>query len=294
MLAMDSTPLNATLPAFNRSLVFQCGEMMEGIMTWAFFSVLVLLLGSLASVCVLWDLVDKHYRGRQPMTSNSWFTLNVTLMDVVFLAFLLPEVLNVLLWQSEEYQRFAYLVYSLNYSGRPLFAACVCLDCYMAVLHPLRYRSQSLRTRALITAGVWLATLAHGSAILAEPGLLTEPLMSWPFFCSLVVILYCDGRLLWALGRPGTSRGGEPHPQKKRALRIVAVSLVIALGNYLFTLLATTLGRLLVPDERRYVCLVVFLATIPVELTTVLMPGLYLRGTGRLCCLPPTCCNHQL
>ncbi|CAL8303797.1 unnamed protein product [Lota lota] len=271
--------------ALNNSFVFDCTEMPEGFIIWAFFSILVFLLGSPLCIWVLWDLVDKHYRGGQPCTPNTLFTLNVTVMDVVFLTFLLADALNFLLWQNEILTNFNYLTFSLNFSGRPLLMACVCLDCYMAILHPLRYRSQTLSSRAIITAVIWLASLVNGGVFIMNPNLLAKPGMWWPFLSSLVVIVYCDCCILWTLSRFRMSRG-ESHQQKKRALHIISVT------NYLPSMIAVIFGRLIFQSEEKFYCLIILPAIIPLQLTSVLMPTLYLRKVGKLCGIMPTFCNN--
>jgi hypothetical protein len=95
---MDSPALNATLPALNNSSVIGCLKLLEGF--WAFFTILVFLLGFPLSIWVLWDLVDKHYRGGQPWTPNTVFTLNVTVMDLVFLAYL-PVDVNIIFIENK-------------------------------------------------------------------------------------------------------------------------------------------------------------------------------------------------
>ncbi|CAL8306157.1 unnamed protein product [Boreogadus saida] len=277
VLDMDSPALNATLPALNNSSVMECPELFRGF--WAFFSTLVFLLGFPLSIWVLWDLVDKHYRGGQPWTPNTVFTLNVTVMDLVFLAYLPVDVLNIIFIDNKILLFIAFVTFSLNLTGRPLLMACMCLDCYMAVHHPLHYRSQSLSSRVIITAVIWLASSVNGAAFVMNKELLSVAGMWWPFLSSAAVILYCDCCLLWTLSSSRTSRG-EPHRLKKRALNIVSMSLLVTVANYLPTMIMILFGRYFVGSEENYFCLILYPAMIP--LASVFMPALYLMKVGKL------------
>jgi len=287
---MDSPALNATLPALISESFFNCSGMMEGTIIWCSFSILVVLLGLPVCICVLWDLVDKHYRGGHPFTPNSLFILNITMMDVLFLAFILPEMFNLLLWKNSGLQMFIILVFNLNYSGRPMLMACMCLDCYVAVLHPLRYRSQTLYARAIVITVVWLVVVGNWVALILYPVLNNDFGMNWPFISSLTVIVYCDCCILWALRRTFGTSQGELHPQKKRALHIVGVSLLITLVNYLLPVIAFTFGRLFVQSNKKYNCLIAIPAMIPIALTSIFMPAVHLRVVGKLhCSITPIC-----
>ena len=276
---MDSPALNATLPALNNSSVSDCPKLLKGF--WVSFSIVVVLLGFPLSIWVLWDLVDKHYRGGQPWTPNTVFTLNVTVMDLVFLAYLPVDVVNIIFIENKILMKIGFVTLSLNLTGRPLVMACMCLDCYMAVHHPLRYRSQTLSSRVMITAVIWLASLVNGAAFSMNEELMEVPGMWWPFLSSAAVIVYCDCCLLWTLSRSRTSRG-EPHQLKKRALDIISTSLLVTVANYLPTMIMILFGKYFVRSEENYLCLVSFPALIPLELTSVFMPALYLMKVGKL------------
>ena len=275
---MDFLDLNATLPALNNSSVSDCPKLLKGF--WVSFSIVVVLLGFPLSIWVLWDLVDKHYRGGQPWTPNTVFTLNVTVMDLVFLAYL-PVDVNIIFIENKILMKIGFVTLSLNLTGRPLVMACMCLDCYMAVHHPLRYRSQTLSSRVMITAVIWLASLVNGAAFSMNEELMEVPGMWWPFLSSAAVILYCDCCLLWTLSRSRTSRG-EPHQLKKRALDIISTSLLVTVANYLPTMIMILFGKYFVRSEENYLCLISFPALIPLELTSVFMPALYLMKVGKL------------
>ena len=280
---MDSLALNATLPALNNSSEFDCFKELS--IPWAFFSILVVLLDFPLSIWVLWDLVDKHYRGGQPWTPNTVFTLNVTLMDLAFLAFLPLDVLNVFFIGNKIVRNISHMTLSLSLTGRPLLMACMCLDCYMAVHHPLRYRSQTLSSRVIITAVIWLASLVNGAAFIMKPNLLGAPGGWWPFLSSAVVMVYCDCCILWTLSRSRTSRG-EPHQLKKRALDIISMSLFVTVVNYFPMMIVVLFGRyfaiLSILSWEDYICLISFLVEIPLELTSVFLAVLYLRKVGKL------------
>ncbi|KAJ0015950.1 hypothetical protein NQD34_014240, partial [Periophthalmus magnuspinnatus] len=140
-----------------------CEDLITGILVWAIFSTLFSVLGCPACVAVLWELFQR-YKAGTPFTPNDIFMLNLTCMDLVFLFFIPSGCFNYLLWHIDVIQMFTDFVCSLNLAGRPLLTACICIDCYLAVVHPVFYRAnKSPTSRLLMCAVVWTITLIQGT-----------------------------------------------------------------------------------------------------------------------------------
>lgn len=264
-----------------------CGDMIAGIIVWASLSALFSLVGCPACVAVLWELFRRHKAGT-PITPNDVFMLNLTIMDLVFLFFVLFGLCNFLLWHIDSAQMLSNFLYSLNLAGRPLLTACICLDCYLAVVHPVAYRTRkSLTPRVLMTAAVWTITLAQGAASTVVEELNHSAWAMFVYVIALPIIVICDVSILWTL-KKSLRTGGDLHPRKKKALQIITNSMVMTVISYVPPVLAYVLGDLIISDEKEFEC---FLA-IPILITptagSVIMPLLYLGNLGSLkslCCL---------
>lgn len=263
-----------------------CGDMVEGIMVWASLSALCSLVGCPACVAVLWELLRRHRAGT-PFTPNDVFMLNLTVMDLVFLVFVPFGLCNFLLWHITSVQMLSNFLYALNLVGRPLLTACICLDCYLAVVHPMTYRTRkSLTPRLLMAAAVWIVTAVQGSVSIVIAELSHSAWAMFVYIIALPVIIICDVSILWTL-KNSLRAGGDLHPKKKRALQIITNSMVMTVTSYIPPMLAYIIGDLIISDDDVYEC---YLA-IPVLTTptagSAIMPLLYLGNLGRLkspCC----------
>ncbi|XP_049420315.1 lysophosphatidic acid receptor 4-like [Epinephelus fuscoguttatus] len=263
-----------------------CGDMMAGIIVWASLSALFSLVGCPACVAVLLELFRRHKAGT-PVSPNDVFMLNLTIMDLVFLFFVPLGLCNFLLWYIRPIQMLSNFLYALNLAGRPLFTACICLDCYLAVVHPVTYRTRkSLIPRVLMAAAVWTITVTQGITFKVVSEMNHSAWAMSVYIIALPIIISCDVSILWAL-KKSVHAGGDLHPRKKKALQIITNSMVMTVTSYVPPVLAYILGDLIISDDTVYEC---FLA-IPILITptagSAIMPLLYLGNLGGLkspCC----------
>lgn len=260
--------------------------MMAGIMVWASLSALLSLVGCPACVLVLRQLYRRLKAGT-PFSPNDFFMLNLTVMDLVFLLFVPFGLCNFLLWHARAVQLLSNFLYALNLAGRPLLTACICLDCFLAVVHPVTYHARtSLTLRFLMAAVVWTVTVAQGVAAVAAEELIHSAWAMVVYVVALPVIVTCDVSILRTLKRP-VCAGGGLHPAKKKALQIITNSVVMTVISYVPPVLAYVSGNLTISDDKVYEC---FLA-IPILVTptagSAIMPLLYLGNLGGVkapCC----------
>lgn len=249
---------------------------------WAASTLLCFALGFPASVVILWEMFKKH-RNRARFTPNEFFILNLSIMDVSFSIFIPPGVLNHLIWKCWEVEAFWNAVYAFSVSGRPLLMACTCLDCYLAVVHPITYhqrKSMIQNMRVVMVTTVWICTLAFAISFFLFYKLFFAVVSVIPYIVAIVIIGICDSFILYTLM---TSKPGRKNLQKQRTIQILTNSLVISLFSYIPPLFMIVVGRAMT-DIRTFVCVIGTPMTIISPLGSVLLSILHLSNIGKLNC----------
>lgn len=256
-----------------------CKDYREGIYIWAFCTLLCFVFGFPASIAILWELLKTHRRGT-PLTPNDFFILNLSAMDIVFFVFILPGVLNHLIWHCWVFEAIWNGIYALNTCGRPFLMACICLDCCVAVVHPIIYhKKKSLTPRVMVAGIVWTFTVATGIAFGLFHTLYYSIFPIVLFVIPVIIIGICDSFILHALIRSDLGRKNI-HPQKKRAIQTLINSMVMAAISYLPPVLMYAFGLQL--NITIFICTIVVPITITSTLGSTVMPILYLNNIGKL------------
>ncbi|XP_068162265.1 lysophosphatidic acid receptor 6-like [Antennarius striatus] len=287
MLLPVTQNLTFNLSESSEDVFERCGDMITGIIIWATLSALFSLIGCPACFAVLWELFQRQQPGA-PITPNVFFMLNLTIMDLVFLCFVPFKLCNFLVWHFKFIEMLTNFLYSLNLVGRPLLTACICLDCYLAVVHPVTYRTRrGLTPRVLMAVTVWTLTLAQGALSVVFDELNHSSWAMLLYAIALPIILICDVSILQTLKKSHPS-GGILHPRKKRALQIIINSMIMTFISYVPPLLAYVLGDLIIHDRKVYECLLATPILITPTAGSIIMSLLYLGNLGSLrgpCCL---------
>lgn len=267
-----------------------CSSFKTGEYTWACFTLLCFLVGFPAALVILREMIKTQRRGTT-FTPNELFILNITIMDALFLAFLPPGLLNHFSLKIWAMEAFWNLVYALNTCGRPFLMACICFDCYLAVVHPIFYhKNRSLTPRAVVVAVVWTLTAANGVAFFLFYKLAYSFFSSVTFSIPIVIIGFCDGVIVYTLVKSDPV-GKQIHPQKQRAIQTLIYSLAMTAVSYLPPLILFAAGRRLTGSLDLFVCTIVFPITITSTLGSTIMPILYLYTVGKLNWVRLGCCK---
>ncbi|XP_063076961.1 G-protein coupled receptor 183-like [Engraulis encrasicolus] len=272
---MDHT--NATTsPANHTETPFDpfCTGMLEGTLVWAVISVPCSLVGVIASAWVLSLLLHDL---------RDIYMINLTAMDLIFNVSVLPAALCFFLWRNEVFLKINDFIYCLSVSGRPLFMVCICVDCFMAVLHPITYRNLTRsRYRQVVCMPVWGFTLVYGLMFIFNPQLFITPYMIVPYILSLPAITFCNLSILHALRKQDPSGKTDVHPQKQRALHTITNSFVMAVVSYLPPLVVNVLMPVLPLTEQQSYCQVGTPFLVGTTLGGTIQPLLYLSHRGHL------------
>ncbi|XP_041034778.1 lysophosphatidic acid receptor 6-like [Carcharodon carcharias] len=213
----------------------------------------VFVIGTVSNCCVLWYL----FRKKDTFTPSNVFMVNLALIDLIFAA-LLP--FKVAYHALENDWVFGDLVCKItgslffaNMYGSTLFLTCICVDRYIAVVHPIR-SLQLRRTRygVLICCLIWLLLAASLLYLTIGQPLTSKfpdgktaclenySMSTWSehisgisitaavigFFIPLVVIIICYPLIARKLLEHKTGTD-TVHVVKRKALRMVLLVLVV-------------------------------------------------------------------
>ncbi|KAL2078719.1 hypothetical protein ACEWY4_026404 [Coilia grayii] len=246
-----------------------------GPMVWCVCSIPCTGVGLPACVWLLWELIKRKHSG-----SANTYMLNLTVMDLVFNIFLLPTALNYFLFRNALLRKICFIASSFNVSGRPLFTACVCVDCYMAVVRPITYmKTRNSRYAVVVSVVVWSVVLACGTLIMIREDLVAVFTVT---VCTLALptITFCDIFILRTLRKPDPSGRADVHPQKQRALQTITNSLVITVMAYLPPLVLEVFSALMPLSPMEVLCNIEVPVRIACMLGSTLMPLLHLENMG--------------
>lgn len=268
-----------------------CTQLEGGKHVWALCTVVCFAVGFPACVAILWAMF-KTRRGGSPFSPNDFFTLNLSAMDAVFLAFIPPGFLNYYMLYNEAFEAIWNGVYSLNTCGRPLLMACACADCYLAVVHPITYCQRKSQTlRAVLAGVVWTVTVASGFVYTFFYKIFLTMFPMVPFAVAIVIIGVCDSFIIHTLINSDPGKNNTIHPQKQRAVQTLINSLVVAFISYLPPILLYTFGLPLIDDPNVFFCTIGLPVTVTSTLGSAVMPLLYLNNLGKLDRFRFGCCR---
>ncbi|XP_067280746.1 C-C chemokine receptor type 8-like [Pseudorasbora parva] len=174
----------------------------------------------------------------------------------------------------------------LGITGRPVFHCLMCVERYLAVVHPVTFlKFKPLRYRVICCTATWIITLGSCFLFLS----LNSPAQIWfytlQFLLFLSVQLFCLVAVLRALKQSGPGERGrerkEENHTKRRAFKIIlitTVNTVIIYVPYIITGLFTIVTKQNI-RALWLICILCFL------LAGFVQPVLYLCRAEKLVCL---------
>lgn len=174
----------------------------------------------------------------------------------------------------------------LSLHSQPVFQCCVCVERYVAVVHPITYlKYKPLRYRAAGLGVVWLSAglLALGGQMIGNLFLLLGILLT-----VMCVEMFCSLSILVVLKRsgPGDARESKESERersnlvKKRAFIIVSLLQVKLLVNYSPLIVISSIENQI--SDKQLMGDLITLAITFCFFGTFIQPLLYLRRAGKL------------
>ncbi|KAF5909438.1 proteinase-activated receptor 3-like, partial [Clarias magur] len=174
-----------------------------------------MVVGLPANIMVLWLI----HRNRSDSTTSDIFIWHLAVRDSFFCLIPPLELANLLFLTTSGpwyVLRFFYGVKDLS----PLFLACICLDRYMAVRHPIVFSNLKDRPhRPVCAVVVWFITLVHGILKSLDTIPNFDKVFTVLILTTFAFMVFCNISILCALRQSGPGKD-DMHPVKKRAFKM--------------------------------------------------------------------------
>lgn len=181
--------------------------------------------------------------------------LSLSVINLTFLAQIPFCLCNFLQWHIRELQIFFLFICSINVNSKPLIAAFICWHRYVAVVHPIVYKTSKklhvVRKAMIITICFIIVGCGLVEATLTW---LSTPFFAIPLIVSLPVIIFCNISVIFTLRKPDPTGKINIYPQKKQALQTIFISFIILFVVYLPTFSISVFGQLMVFSEPELFC----------------------------------------
>ncbi|XP_070408923.1 proteinase-activated receptor 3 [Nothobranchius furzeri] len=187
-----------------------------------------LFLGTPCNILVIWQIATKKTNS----STSDIFFFNLALIDAFFCLMTPIDLLNRMVYDNKfiwYIQRLAYGLKDLS----PFFLVCICLDRYMAVVHPVLYSGyRDKNARVVVCVVVWVLMLPYSITKSILGILSVTDIFSGVILFAFAVMVFCNISVVWVLRR--SVAGKEVmHPVKKKAFKMVMKNLAIIVVNYL-------------------------------------------------------------
>ncbi|KAM3600076.1 uncharacterized protein V6R79_017008 [Siganus canaliculatus] len=241
-------------------------------------------LGIPANIMVLW-LIHKN---KGDCSSSDIFIFQLAILDVLF-CFGLPLELAGTVFLTPSSIWVAMRIFFALKDSSPLFLSCICLDRYVAVVHPIIFtKLKDRQYRTALALVVWLVILAYTAAKFVGNIVNFDKVFTAMILTAFAFMMFCNIAILWVLRQSGPGRD-EMHPVKKRAFKMVLIILAIILFNYLPSVALHPFKHYFSFDVFR--CCVQYVAFGFLNISSSIQPMLYLSKEKLLCSL--SCCQTK-
>ncbi|XP_055369347.1 proteinase-activated receptor 3 [Betta splendens] len=219
-------PPNATSGAVT---VYQsCGDLNAVLIWYLVLQSINMFLGVPANLMVLW-LIHKN---KGDSSTSDIFIFHLAVLDILFCLIFPLELANIVFLTTSTAGYVLRFFYGMKDTS-PLLLSCICLDRYVAVLHPITFtRLKDRQHRTILALVAWLLIFAYSAAKCALGGVVNfDKIFIGIILAAFFLMVFCNTAILIALRQSRQGRDAM-HPVKKRAFKLVLVILVIIVFNY--------------------------------------------------------------
>ncbi|XP_051537047.1 chemokine XC receptor 1-like [Myxocyprinus asiaticus] len=244
--------------------------------TWIYAT--SVLLGLPTNFYVIWLIVTGNG------LATEFFSLNLFVSEILLS---LNSLLNLLNKEFEIHKIVGAFLIGLAITGRPLFQCLICVERYLAVVHPVTFlKFKPLRYRVICSGIVWVTTVGSCLVIIMALELFLSKLFVGfilaQFFALLSVQLFCCLAVLRALKQSGPGERGreklEENHMKRRASNLILTITVTMVIIYAPCSITTILSF----TSTQNIDILLSLSEACFTLAGLMLPVLFLLRVGKL------------
>ncbi|XP_068160381.1 P2Y purinoceptor 8-like [Antennarius striatus] len=216
-------------------------------------------------------------------TATELFVLSLASSEVLFCILAFYLLLQFILEGSTEvWFQVLELTLQLMLVSPVIFQSCICLERYMAVVHPVVFlRFKPLRYRLACCVVIWLLMLfysiipAFTISVRASVYLLTSMSMF-----LMVLMVYCSVHILCVLSQPGPGDGDRDKGVRRKAFKVIMTSMLFTVCTQAFRVF--TVGPIVLFASQHVIDVAVLISLAISIVTGTATPVLYLYRAGKL------------
>ncbi|XP_034059857.1 proteinase-activated receptor 3 [Gymnodraco acuticeps] len=274
LLFISHRPINST---FELTVYETCRTMPAVLICYLGLQFINMFLGIPANLMVLWLI----HRNKGDSCTSDIFISHLAISDVLFCLIPPLELANIVFLTTSSTWYVLRFFYGIKDSS-PLLLSCICLDRYMAVVHPITFTELKDRNhRAILAIIVWVITLAYAAGKCVGNIVNFEKVFTGMILAAFTFMVFCNISILWVLKQSGPGRD-EMHPVKKRAFKMVLIILAIIVFNYFPPVALFPFQDYFSPDVFR--CYIHYVAFGLMDFSSSIQPMLYLSKVKLNCC----------
>ncbi len=244
-------------------------------------------------ICLLFGLPTHSYviwliiTGTGSGVASKFFILNLSVCEI---GICLNCFVYAISYWSLSLSTIKVFFAGLTITGRPLFQCLICVERYLAVVHPVTFlKYKPLRYRVICCTVAWI--ICFGSCVVCMYTLSEEDMHLYTWFFSLQFLLYlfiqlfCLVAVLRALKQSGPGERGrertEENHMKRRAFHLIlitTVSMAIIYGPYIIIGFFTIMIK-------QFIHPLWFIGFTCYVLAGFVHPVLHLHHAGKVSCL---------
>ncbi|XP_029301033.1 proteinase-activated receptor 3 [Cottoperca gobio] len=275
VIFLSHRPLNDT--AGEKTVYESCKDMPAVLIWYLVLQFINMFLGIPANLMVLWLI----HRNKGDSSTSDIFISHLAVLDILFCLTPPLELANIVFLNTTSTWYVLRFFYGIKDSS-PLFLSCICLDRYVAVVHPITFTELKDRQhRAVLAILVWLITLAYAAAKCVGNIFNFEKVFMAMILAAFAFMVFCNVSILWALRQSGPGRD-EMHPVKKRAFKMVLIILTIIVYNYFPPIALLPFQHYFSADV--FHCYIHYVAFGLMDFSSSIQPMLYLSKEKLNCC----------
>jgi len=208
--------------------------------------------------------------------------LNLAVFEILFCLLSAFIPLRHILPPSSPVEYLVKFEHGFLWSGRPMLQCCICIEQFLAVVHPVLFlRYKTLRYKGAFSAVTWVVIIGFSVFYLLSPKIKHLVFVS-ECLVLISVMLFCYFSVFVALKRPppGEGKKGRDNLMKRRAFLTILVIIVSFVGTYLLwcIIIISNLSSWVSPERR----LMTKIAICITFVSGFVQPLLYLQRTQRI------------